>query len=259
MRSHLVIPDCQVRPDVDTSHLRRIGEYIVDKKPDVVVCLGDFADMPSLSSYDKGKRCFEGRRYHKDIEAVHEGMRELLDPLNNYNKACRKQKIKQYSPRRVMLLGNHENRIDRAIETDAILENTIGTRDLMYEFNGWEVHPFLEVVEIDGVKYSHFFPRSPSGRVMQNKRGAPSAHAQVRREMASCTSGHLQGLDFSIYQTGSKRYYGLIAGSCYLHDEEYLTPQGTHYWRGVIYKHEVQNGEYDAMFVSLDYLKRRYG
>ena len=38
----LFIPDCQVRPDVDTTYLRAIGEYIVDKKPDIIVNIGDF-------------------------------------------------------------------------------------------------------------------------------------------------------------------------------------------------------------------------
>ena len=255
----MIIPDCQVKDGVDTSYLMYIGEYIVHKQPDVIVNLGDFADMPSLSSYDKGKKSFEGRRYRKDIEAVQEGMELLLSPLKSYNEKQKRDKKQQYKPRMVLTLGNHEHRIDRAVDAEAMLDGTISTGDLGYEESGWEVYPFLDVVEIDGILYSHFFPRSPSGRIMQNKRGAPNAAAQVRREMRSCTSGHLQGLDFSVYQTGTRRYYGLIAGSCYLHDEDYLTSQGTHYWRGIVYKNQVEDGEYDPMFVSLDYLKRKYG
>ena len=67
---HLIIPDTQVKRDVDLSYLEWIGKYIVDKKPDVIVQIGDFADMPSLSSYDVGKKSFEGRRYKDDIEAA---------------------------------------------------------------------------------------------------------------------------------------------------------------------------------------------
>lgn len=257
--THLVIPDCQVKEGVDVSHLEHIGKYIVHKKPDTIICLGDFADMPSLSSYDKGTKGFEGRRYKKDIEATKRAMSLLMAPLNHYNQKRQADKKKLYKPRMIMLLGNHEHRIDRAVNMEPMLDGTISTEDLGYAEAGWEVHPFLDVVEVDGILYSHFFPRSPSGRIMQNKRGAPSASAQVRREMRSCTSGHLQGLDFSIYQTGHRRYYGLIAGSCYTHDEEYLTSQGTHYWRGIVYKNEVRDGEYDGMFVSLNYLKRKYG
>ena len=75
---HLIIPDTQVKPDVDLSYLEWIGQYIVEKQPDVLIQIGDFADMPSLSSYDVGKKSFEGRRYKDDIKAAVEGMDILL-------------------------------------------------------------------------------------------------------------------------------------------------------------------------------------
>jgi hypothetical protein len=81
MPTHLVIPDVQVKPGQDFNFLKAIGNYIVKKRPDVIVNIGDFADMPSLSSYDKGKKSFEGRRYKHDVEAVHSAMDILLKPL----------------------------------------------------------------------------------------------------------------------------------------------------------------------------------
>ena len=214
--------------------------------------------MHSLSSYDKGTKGFEGRRYNRDVAATNRAMETLLQPIQRYNSSRRKAKKRVYNPRMVMLLGNHENRINRAVERDAILEDTISTDDLGYKEAGWEVIPFLRTITIDGVTYSHYFPRSNNGRVMQNTRGAPSAIAQGQREMRSCTSGHLQGLDFNIRQLGDRRIYNIIAGSCYLHDEDYLSPQGTEYWRGIIQKFDVHNGMYDPLFLSLDYLERRY-
>ena len=255
----LVIPDCQVKEGVPLEHLTWAGKAIVDYKPDVVVNLGDFADMPSLSSHDiKGSKYFEGLRYKKDVEAAKEAMKLLLAPLKELQRSQKAGKHKVYKPRMVMTLGNHENRIDRAVSRDAILEDTISIADLGYAEDGWEVYPFLETVTIDGVTYSHFFPRSNNGRVMQNTRGAPSALAQGQREMRSCTSGHLQGLDFNVRQLGDRRIYNLIAGSCYTHDEDYLSPQGTEYWRGIIHKFDVHDGMYDPLFLSLDYLERRY-
>jgi hypothetical protein len=82
----LVIPDVQCKPGVDMTHLTHIGKYIVEKKPDMIVHLGDHWDMPSLSSYDKGKKSFEGRRYKADIEAGNLGMRMLQAPLVALNK-----------------------------------------------------------------------------------------------------------------------------------------------------------------------------
>lgn len=68
-----VIPDTQVRPGVDLSYLSHIGAYIAEKEPDAIVHLGDHWDMPSLSSYDFGKKQYEGRRYIADIEAGNDG------------------------------------------------------------------------------------------------------------------------------------------------------------------------------------------
>ena len=36
-QNHLIIPDTQVKPGVNTSHLEWCGKYIVDSKPDVIV------------------------------------------------------------------------------------------------------------------------------------------------------------------------------------------------------------------------------
>ena len=111
MTTHLIIPDCQIKPGHDYSYLRSIGNYIVKKRPDVIVNIGDFADMPSLSSYDKGKKSFEGRRYKHDVAAVHEAMDILLKPLRDLQARQRRNKDKVYKPRMVLTIGNHEHRL----------------------------------------------------------------------------------------------------------------------------------------------------
>ena len=258
MTTHLVIPDTQIRPGVPLDHLAALSNYIVHIKPDVLIQLGDFADMHSLSSYDSGRKAGEGARYEDDIQASKMGMSVLMSSIEDYNSRAKRLKIKQYRPKQILTLGNHENRISRHVNQYPILEGRLHYRDLGYLDAGWDVYDYLDVAESEDVLYSHFFPRNAQGRVVQSYRGSPSAALQVRREMQSCTSGHLQGLDFAVLQTGARRYYGIIAGSFYMHDEDYLTPQGTAYWRGVIVKHQVKDGEYDPMFVSLDYLLRKW-
>ena len=255
---HLVIPDTQVLPGVSLNHLNALGNYIVDKKPDVVVQIGDFADMHSLSSYDVGRKAGEGARYERDIAAATTAMMVLMDPLYDYNKDRAKHKKKQYTPDQILTLGNHENRINKHTNNYPVLHGRLGTEDLAYADWGWDVYDFLEVVERDGIAYSHFFPRNANGQIVQTYRGAPNARVQVQREQQSCTSGHLQGLSYHIQQLRDRRHQGLIAGSFYLHEEDYLSPQGTAYWRGVIMKHEVDDGNYDPMFVSIKYLLDNY-
>ena len=77
MSSILIIPDYHAHPDYDNSRATALGRMIVDTKPDTVLMLGDWADMASLSSYDKGKRSFEGRRYNRDVASAIEAQQML--------------------------------------------------------------------------------------------------------------------------------------------------------------------------------------
>jgi len=252
-KKHLIIPDVQLKPGNSTDFLTAIGNYIVDKKPDVVVCIGDFADMPSLSSYDVGKKSFEGRRYKADIEATQEGMAALLAPLETYNKRRAATKHGKYVPRLVLTMGNHEHRIDRVVEGDPKLDGTISTKDLKYEDFGWEVVPFLQPIVIDGIAYCHYFTSGVLGRPVA------SARHLVQKKHMSCTMGHVQNWEMHREVAADSRpVLGLFAGSCYEHNEDYLGPQGNTYDRGIWVKHEVANGHYHPMFVSLDYIKRNY-
>ncbi|MCR4308349.1 MAG: hypothetical protein NUV80_07410 [Candidatus Berkelbacteria bacterium] len=250
---HLVIPDCQVKSGVDTEYLRDIGRYIVEKKPDVIICIGDFADMPSLSSYDQGKKSFEGRRYKDDIMAAREGMEKLLGPVWEFNERAKRNKERQYNPRKILTLGNHENRIDRAIDSDPKLDGTIGIGDLGYSQYGFEVYPYLEPVIVDGIAYAHYFTSGAMGRAV------PNARQLALKKHMSCTMGHVQNWELHReVRADGTALLALFAGSCYTHNEDYLGPQGNHYDRGIWMKHEVDGGSYHPLYVSLSYLKRKY-
>ena len=73
--------------------------------------------------------------------------------------------------------------------------------------------------------------------------------------------GHVQRKEIDIqYRADGKRITSIFAGSYYQHDEEYLTPQGNkEAWQGCWMLHEVHDGEFDEMPISLSYLKDRYG
>jgi Calcineurin-like phosphoesterase len=250
-----IIPDVQIKPGNDFTFLKAIGNYLVEKKPDTIVCLGDFADMPSLSSYDVGKKSFEGRRYKDDIQASHAAMETLLLPIKVYNEKARTNHKERYNPRRILTLGNHENRIDRAVENDAKLDGVLSVKDLKYEEYGWEVYPFLDVVVINNIAFSHYFTSGPMGRPICD------AKTLLNRKAMTCIAGHMQGLQFSTsYRADGTRLTGIIAGSCYLHNEEYMGPQGNNHFRGIIMLNDVnEKGEMDIMPVSLKYLLSKYG
>lgn len=250
---HLVIPDTQIGPDVPTIHLEWIGQYIVDTFAGddlTIIHLGDHWDMPSLSSYDRGKAQMEGRRIVGDIIAGNRGFDLLNGPLAAHNEGRRKK----WDPRKVFLHGNHENRITRAVQETAQLDGLLSLDLLNAAEWGWEVHPFLEVVDIHGVSYSHYFYNQLSGRPY----GGMNVETRLKTIGHSFTMGHQQVLLYGVRALISGMQHGLVAGSCYLHDEEYRGPQGNAEWRGIVVCNQVENGSYDPAFVSLDYLCRRY-
>lgn len=246
-RSHMVIPDIQAKPGVSNDHLEWIANYALEKRPDVIVQIGDWADMPSLSSYDKGKRSYEGRRYTKDIDAANESLMRFERVLEDYNRANPKT---PYNPDKHITLGNHEQRIERATELDAMLDGKLLMTDLQFEDRGWNVHPFLAVIELDGIQYSHYFVSGSMGRPVS------SAAALLKARGGSATMGHVQKMDVAYHP--QTQQIGLMCSCCYLHDEAYLGPQGNEAPRQIIMKHEVEGGRYDLMAVSLRFLKKRY-
>lgn len=252
IKTHCVIPDVQAKPGNNFEFLSWVGKYIAKKKPDTIIQIGDFADMPSLSSYDRGKKVFEGRSYTQDIEAASEAMDALLGPIVEERSRLRANKQKQWNPRMVLTLGNHEERINRAVNDDRKLDGLISIDDLPYY--AWDVYPFLEIVTIDGVNYSHYF----TSGVMN--RPCTSARQMLTKKHQSCVQGHVQTLDIATdYRADGTTITGLFAGCCYTHDEDYLTKQGNNYFRGIHMLYEVHDGQFYHHAISLDYLRHKYG
>ena len=247
--THLVIPDTQVKPGTPVAHLHALGRLIQEHQPDTIIHLGDHWDMPSLSGYDGvGSKSMEGRRYIQDIDAGNRAM----DILNEYIHS-----VQGYSPRLVFLMGNHEHRIERAIETEPRkLDGVIGYADFTsLSEGGWETHEYLEVVKIDGVFYSHAFVNQFSGKPIGG-----TVQNRLNKLKCSFTQGHVQMFQYGEeYLQNGRVIQGVVAGAFYMHNEDYKGPQGNNHWRGVIYKSNVDRGTYDLEMIRLQTLLRDYG
>jgi hypothetical protein len=244
----MYLPDTQLRPGVPTNHLISAANYACDKRPNTIVLAGDWWDFPSLSTYEKpGSKWFDGVDLQHDIEFGNHHMEEFLSVI---------RRKRGYSPRIVLTEGNHEFRMQRAINTDPTKLDGILGRHLLHLGQGpskeVEYHNFLDIVTIDGIMYSHYFCNPQS--LMRGVLGGQMDN-RLNKLKRSFTQGHQQTL-----MTGNQhladgtRIRGLVAGAFYQHDEDYAGPQGHNYWRGCIYKHQVNDGDYDLMELSLDYL-----
>lgn len=250
-RTHVVIPDPHAHYQHNNNRALWAGALIADVQPDVVVMMGDLNDMPSLSGYDRGKKCFQGRTYRADVEI---GL-DFNEKLWHYPRA-RKRKL----PRKVAIRGNHEQRIDRAIQLSPELEGAIGYSDL--EWERW----YNEVVEyngntpghvsIDGVLYAHYFVSGIMGRPIG---GEHPSYTLVQKLGVSATCAHSHVLDYCTrLGVGGKRM-GLVAGCFFDYDADWAGECNNMYWRGLIIKHNVEGGVYDLELVSMDRLKQIYG
>ena len=241
----LVIADTQAKSEENLEYLLWIGHYIAEKQPDIIVHIGDHYDFPSLSSYDKGKSSSEGRRLYKDIEAGNTGFEYLNMAMKD---------IPDYNPRKVFCLGNHEHRLSRYVDDNPELIGTLGVDKLPFEKYGWEVHPFLKPVEIEGIYFVHYLANPFTGKPYSG-----SAANILSKVGKSFVVGHKQTLDISIRPTidGSLQL-GIVNGACYDFSESYKGYQGNNHFRGLTVLHECSDGFGVPMFVSLEFMKDKY-
>lgn len=251
-RSHLIVPDPHAQPGYNNNRADYLAGLIIDTKPDVVIVLGDLWDMPSLSSYDRGKRSFQGRSYQKDVASGIEFNDRMWGPVKR-----RKRKM----PVRIFLEGNHEERIERAIEASPELDGAIGFNDLQLDKYYDEVVRYTGntpgVIKVDGVSYAHYFITGVSGRSIG---GEHPGYMLITKEFESCTQGHTHVFDYAERTSSSgSKIAGMVAGVYQDYHSGWAGEANKLWWRGVILKEDVEEGFYDFRTISLDRLKREYG
>ena len=252
MTTHLVIPDQHAHPNHDNRRADWLAKLIIDVKPDVVINIGDGADMPSLSSYDKGKRSFNGRTYRKDIDAHLDFQNRVWEPVRR-----RKRKL----PRSIYCIGNHEQRIEKALDLSPELVGTMGMEDLQLERWYDEVVPYRGstpgVTEVDGIAYAHYFVSGLLGRPIS---GEHPAYSILTKQFVSATCGHSHVFDLCIRTDVKGRKIMATHCGVYQDYEADWAGECNHIWsKGVLIKRNVEDGSYDPQWISIGSLEKEYG
>lgn len=251
----VVISDTQIKPGVDTQHIDWAAKALVTYLPDYVVVIGDWWDMPSCSSHDMpGSLETEGRRIVADIEAGNEAFERFVAPMNKEMARRRRNKGKVWKPECHFLFGNHEQRLARVVSTDAKWDGVIGLDAL--KTPGFIRHDFLKIVNIEGIKFCHFFPNPLSGRAIGG-----TIPNRLNHIGGSFVQGHQQGFQYGCKQYPDKVAHGLVCGRFYSHHESYRPEDLQNAeWNGIVVLNETRNnGDFDVMPLSYNYLKRTYG
>ena len=157
----LLIPDAHVTCDQDLTKFNIISDLIATRRPNNIIIGGDLADMLSLSAWEKSnKLSIEGRRYKKEIEAIN----EALDRLLSFKNSCT-----NYDPNIIYLMGNHENRVERYIETNPTLDGHMDLiEDLKLKQRNILVVPYKKFYELEGVLFTHA-PLNAAGQPVSGK------------------------------------------------------------------------------------------
>jgi hypothetical protein len=216
----------------------------------VAVSIGDAADFASLSSYDKGRRAFEGRELRADFEEVNRCIALVSEHIEN--------DVWAYMARRPFVTsGNHEERVLRVEESDREFSGTFGIGydehrgrpiNLEWQENGWAVYPFLRPAFVDDVAFMHYLPSPKTGRaiasVNQGRALLMSSHQSIIvGHSHEWRTGRLLRLD------GSK-LVATVVGCSFLDDHAYAGHIGNlNYDRGFTVLRGLKGSEYTPQFL----------
>lgn len=248
-----MVPDTHAHPEHHNDRADWLGALIAEIKPDVLIHIGDSADMSSLSTYDKGKRQFQGRNYKADIGAHCDFQERMFAPI---------KRLKRKLPFSVFCIGNHEHRISRAIDLSPELDGAISMKDLC--LNEWydEVVDYSGgtpgIINIDGITYAHYFVGGIAGRPLG---GIHAGYAIATKKFSSATCGHSHLFDTSWHvDLRGNPVIGTVVGCYQDYDNDWAGEVAQLWNRGVVIKRYVDGrGGYDLEWVSLNTLKEVYG
>lgn len=251
MKRTVVIGDSHTQPKYGNNRATWIGKCIADLKPDEVIHMGDLADMISLCSYDKNSKKALGRSYADDIASAIDFNDRLWHEV---------KKSKKRLPKRVILEGNHEERITRTINTNPELEGAVSFDDLQYDKYYDEVVRYDAgtpgIYISDGIAYSHFFSSGVMGKAIG---GEHLAHSLLTKKFISCTVGHDHRLDYCIRTRGDgSRIMGLSVGASMDFPSDWAGQGAEAWWNGIIVKDNVEDGTYDLRAISMKQLQEEY-
>jgi len=208
-RRVIAIGDTHIRPGSSSDHMRWIGRYVAQARPDNVIQIGDFFDFESCEFHSTPGSASNANRpsFEDDIGAGE----EVADV---YHAEVGIGEIKHD-----VVLGNHEYRIWRLEELSPNLAGTLTTRlDQFFARYRWRMTPYRHWLFVEGVGFTHvpmtIMGKPIGGRYPENNIGNQSTHSIVfgHTHRANHITVPKIGINNSISVTnvGSAMEYGYI-------------------------------------------------
>ncbi|MTA40645.1 MAG: hypothetical protein F2563_02360 [Actinobacteria bacterium] len=239
--------DTHLKIGLPTNHLRHIGKYIKDTKPDFIIHGGDLWDCESLCHHIPNWT-LKGRTkpsLKKDLDCLYEGVQILTEESgrNDWH----------------MTYGNHDGSwpklyVDAHPELYGIAEEG---RDEVFKHFGWTTYEFGKYVDFGGVDFIHIPLKA--GKPMG---GVNLASGITRDAIKDTVCGHTHGFAFDRKaKLGNDQWITSVVGGCTMpegYKPDYVVT-GTAWWHGVVRLEIYQGKIQDHEAISLPKLEAMYG
>ena len=253
MTNILVFSCAHADPEVNNERFDTLGSYIFDTKPDIVIDLGDGADMRSLNSYDTNyPKVIVSQSYEQDVDVYNDSQERLRS---------RFKRAKKKRPFWVGMEGNHEHRIKKAVAKEPRLEGSkYGISFSHLQTDKWfdEYHEYQysapSIATYCGVDFAHYFGSGNSGSATS---GIHHAYTVINNRHRSSVCGHSHKRD--LYFKDAPGSIGLVVGCFKGKAEGWAGQSNNEWWNGVVLLRDVDNGRFEPQFISLKMLEREYG
>jgi len=239
-------------PDINNERFDWVGQFIYDLRPDLVIDLGDGADMRSLNTYEERyPKQIVARNYQADIEAYNDSQDRLRWKFRH---------AKKKKPFWIGLEGNHEYRVKKALSLDPRLEGEkygVSFRHLQTDHWFDEYHEYKNsapaIARYCGVDFAHFFASGNRGDATS---GIHHAYTVINNRYNSSVCGHSHKR--SVHFKDDAGSIGLVVGCLKGGEENWAGQSNSEWWHGLVVLRELDGGRFEPEFVSLKQLEQAY-
>ncbi|HYF57307.1 MAG TPA: metallophosphoesterase, partial [Salinarimonas sp.] len=155
-----------------------LGRLASEHRPERIIQIGDWSTNDSVNQHEDNST--EAARYKPKI-------RDDLDNLLQTHQYFRRGIAEDYRPKLDIVLGNHEQRLERFenANPEAVGTYTLARDETFAQF-GWRTRPYGELFYVEGVGFTHH-PTNGAGRAFGGKTGPQRA---ANESTVPVVSGH---------------------------------------------------------------------
>lgn len=244
------MPDAHVTESSDLTRFQHVADIIDNERPDVIINMGDFTALNSISHWDKDKRLtMEGQRYQKEMEKCNAALNIIDHRIQSIIMKQRIQKTKQYQVKKYYLEGNHEFWIWKFLEDNPSMKGHVNLhKDLALRARNWNVIPYKEYLEIQDILFTHI----PFNGSNQPISGSDITTVASRYTSKSLVFAHTHRLETKTFRwLGASNPVQILTCGCFF-ETKAESSFDLNNWKGIVMLDVFAPGRFEIRTYSLE-------